>query len=563
MMKKLIIIILVFGSYESNAGSFITVGADNDSACDYHNIQAAIDSDEASVIRIASNKNYFENIELLNSNNSLIGGYANCQMANLNITDLSQAIITGNGNDAVIEINEVLNLSYAIKIKNLIISNGGSGISARSQNNAQLQLTVDGVRLFNNTLSGFKISQINGGQADAVLHDVLIDFNENSGVYCEGENVNIRFAGTSVISNNHAEKGGAFSINNGCDVSVYSPTQVVDNEAVNLGGGFNVYNASLSLFGLASSCADGICFGIDNQPVTVRNNTAFSGGGIAVDLQDADVTIFNALIEGNSATIGGAITASQGSVFALTYLDGGNACWQVGRCNQFINNTATASGGSVFASNNATVEIYSTWFKGNRSDKGGIAFVSENSEVTINNSMIVKNGNNGLDGYDDENLFQISGGGAQFPNTALNLEYVTITDNKVTDEVINNSEGNIRLHSSIIKENVDVYSVINQVTAQFECLISHETSSFSAGGTVSIADPEFMNPVNDDYRIKPSSPAVDYCYEIASDWYSDLDWEEHGFDDPNKANLHGTYDLGADEYIIDNDIIFKNSFEQD
>jgi hypothetical protein len=72
-----------------------------------------------------------------------------------------------------------------------------------------------------------------------------------------------------------------------------------------------------------------------------------------------------------------------------------------------------------------------------------------------------------------------------------------------------------------------------------------------------------MNPSNDDFRIKPSSPAVDYCYDIASDWYSDMDWEEHGFDDPNKANLHGTYDLGADEYIIDNDIIFKHGFEQD
>jgi len=564
-MKNIILWVLTLSGFNAYAGEpFITVGADDDNDCDYHTIQAAVDSGLSDTIRIASNKNYFESIALLNSNNYLIGGYANCQMAGLNITDLSQAIITGNGNDDVISINVVLSNNYDIKLKNIIVANGFGGISATSQNNAQLSLIIDGVRMFNNNYNGFKVLTFAGSDADVVLNDVIIDFNDSSGVVCEGSDSNIRVTGTSKIKDNTtSDKGAGLWVADGCQLTAYSPTIIENNQAQNNGGGMYVASGGdVTLWGLATGCENGICYGVDDAPVIIRNNTGSIGGAIAINNEESSVTMANALVENNVASIqGGAISVSAGEMTGYTYLDG-EKCWQVGKCNQIINNKANFSGGAIYAEFNAKVDFYSTWFKGNRADKGVIVAVDGNSTVTINNSMMVKNGDNGSGDYSDNNLFEISSN-AQNPNTAITLEYVTVADNEVIDEVVKNDEGSIRIHSSIINENVDVYAVTNHVLAQFECLIVNETDSFSAGGTVMVATPEFMNPSNDDYRNKPSSVAVDYCYEITSDWYGDMEWDEHGFDDPNKINLHGSYDLGADEYIIDNDIIFKHGYEQD
>ncbi len=49
------------------------------------------------MIRIASDKVYYEQIAIYNKSIDLIGGYANCIDAENNITDLSQAIISGFG----------------------------------------------------------------------------------------------------------------------------------------------------------------------------------------------------------------------------------------------------------------------------------------------------------------------------------------------------------------------------------------------------------------------------------------------------------------------------------
>jgi hypothetical protein len=78
-------------------------------------------------------------------------------------------------------------------------------------------------------------------------------------------------------------------------------------------------------------------------------------------------------------------------------------------------------------------------------------------------------------------------------------------------------------------------------------------------------DPEFADPASDNYRIRTSSPAVDFCDDrvIASRRKApamafDIDLDRRGYDFPSTANFLGSFDLGADEVV---DHVFADGFE--
>ncbi|MGJ8662460.1 MAG: hypothetical protein ACSHWU_02365, partial [Marinicella sp.] len=313
------------------------------------------------------------------------------------------------------------------------------------------------------------------------------------------------------------------------------------------------------LLGTPNTCGGMSCGSFDS-PVILKNNNGdaddlFPGfGGAAYVLgADTELTVVNALIESNYARDGGAVSVNNGIVTVYAYEDGISQCWKPGSCNLFTGNSGIFGG--VFELKGTSESLisgsYITATTGNQ-----VAYIWEEAEVVFSNSIIAGNGGSGFN-----HIFRLRG----FQGTpTLNAEYLTIADNQLEDTVIANEESNFRIHSSIIAEDVDVYFETEDISASFECMLVNESASFSAGGTVTVGAPEFMDAANGDYHNKPSSPAIDYCYEITSTVYNDIDFDEyHGYDDPNKMNLHGTYDLGADEYIITNDIIFKHGFEQE
>jgi len=572
-MNKLILTALLVCSFQSHCGQpFITVGDDNDNDCDYHTIQSAIDSGDSDIIRIASNKNYFENLELSEKNRNLTGGYADCSMAELNITDLSQAILTGNGTDAVVRISNASGDPKTIVLSHIVVANGTSGVSVRSQNQGSItDVTLSNLRVFNNSGRGINITQIDNAAVELILNNSFVDFNSDGGVKCIGSNATMKVTGHSVIENNSTDaNGGGVSASDGCDLAVYSPVIIRDNNAGSNGGGIHVVDGELEIVGFETGCSDGICFGQWDEPVTLENNVAntsdssFGGGAVALLGDSSNGFIVNVLIKDNDAFLGGAVFVVGGALNLLGFETMNQPCWSKGSCSQITGNTAT-SGGAFNASNAAEIFVYHSFITESRADNGIVTSSSSGSLIEINTSVISKNGLNGDGSYDDQHLFYLFPG-VDFPSSNLVFDYVTLANNQTSLSVIGNGNGDVDVTSSILFDEQDIYQESgSNPQSHFECVIASESSSFSAGGTVSVVDqdiePVFVNPGAGNYHLLSDSPAIDYCYDASGNGGADIDYDDRAVDKPDVVNLHGVYDIGADEFNINNDIIFKNGFE--
>jgi len=534
------------------APTISTVGSDGQ--CTHTNIQDAIDS--SNEVRIASNGSpYFESITIsVNDATVVKGGYANCTDALNNITDLSRPIIDGGG-----DLNDVfdIRINDEISVSNLIIGHGRRGIWMPPNNSTVLNL--NNVRLFNNFSSGILVS---GDDNQAFITNSTIDFNSSSGVSCSGDS-EVFIYGDTLIEKNSNLLGGGIKVKNNCSLSVLSPTVIQDNMAQDAGGGIYVENgANVSILSGSFTC-DGLPCGSNTQPISIMMNNGDSdssapgqGGGVFVEGQNSSVIALNVLFENNQAQYGGAVfTDNEATFYADSFLNGNEGCWNTGSCSQFRGNKAQ-SGGVIAVYGNSSATINKSKMKQNRANGGVIAYIFNGQEVLMNNNMVFDNGDPTHEDYFDASLWDNDGG-------SLVLEYQTVANNHLNHEVIENYQGSLKVVSSIISENVDVYDKQDDTTEQFECLIVHETDSFSAGGTVIIETPLFVNPTYGDYRNQPTSPAIDYCYDVSASNNSDIEGNLHGSDYAYIDNLHGVYDLGADEFIIENDIIYKNGFEQD
>ncbi|MCF6301083.1 MAG: hypothetical protein L3J52_08200, partial [Proteobacteria bacterium] len=146
--------------------------------------------------------------------------------------------------------------------------------------------------------------------------------------------------------------------------------------------------------------------------------------------------------------------------------------------------------------------------------------------------------------------------------TALNIRHTTIVDNKANFAVLMNHNSYVKILASIIHDasTGSILSGSSTGTTEFECSMFHEDASIGPQSFSVVDDPDFMDRDNRDYRLNAQiSPAVDYCYTSIGS-YTDIDFEERGWDDPLASNVYGPYDIGANE-TYDNDIIFASGLE--
>ncbi len=568
-MKIYVSLILLVVFQIAAAGSIVTVGADADIGCDYHSIQSAINDVNASEIRVANNKTYTENLSIVGGNKKILGGFGNCTEAVLGISNLSQALVTGNGAVPVVNVNVGTPGVHNIELKRLRVGNGTDGVSIVAQNGAELSVLVSGLQMFNNSQNGLNVLSNTNGLADVILNDVTVNFNNDSGVDCSGSNTNVRVAGESEISDNDAPSGGGMFVHDGCTMNVYSPVQIKNNSANTSGGGVNVSNAIFNAIGVYAYCENGICFGDDSEPVVISGNDGDaddnlngSGGAIIASGQSTEVTMNNTRITNNHAFIGGGMYVVGGAKLSLAgYEEPVQSCWNPSACVEIKNNTANTGGGFYAAGANSEITIHAAHFTNNRSNNGAAGVVSGEATALVSASVVYGNGLLNDAVYSNNSLFRLSGGIDFSPGLTLNA--VSIADNHLTGVVFNNNRGDLDVSSSIVFDTHNVYQETgNNATQQFECVIAHEKTSFLGDGTVSVVNPlntpVFINPQQGDYHLVFNSPAIDYCHKTENEVLTDIDYDQRGIDDPDNVDLFGLYDIGADEF---NDLIFRDDFE--
>ena len=574
---------------QNKAGiNFVTVG--DDGACDFrvgtNRIQNAVDSGAAE-IRIASNTTYEENI-LINTfaiNLSIRGGFADCIEANNNnqSNEIFDRTEITRLNGQVTSVFRIRNLPANIvtTFENLIIT-GGNSQNQGSGGSVSLSDT-DSDAIFNNVWLTETVNSFTGGGLSVVNSNSTVllnntDIFNNSvtdsggGIYCNNftaqqKNASIIINQTSNLYNNNANgSGGGALIGNDCLLSSFSGSSalfgqkgIYNNSAADHGGAVDVSGGGdLLIYGHVLCDLSNNCFGNSNDPASVYNNRAnafFStnrnGGAINASGTGTTVTIIAGHVYLNTINqlltefgAGGAISLTLQATLDISHPGLSHstaACWSLDKCNLFNFNSGHIGG--VIYTNDSEVNISHTVFEDNRANQGMAFYFSGNEVVNIENSIINNNGDNGNGDHDDDNLIKVTG------STTLNMAYSTVADND-SDQVVFDlgASSTLNLQSSIIHD-INSGNVVNSTlgTIQSNCVMAHETASFTGTNNV-VDDPEFIDRANRDYHLNANnSPAIDFCDELPTLLNKDIDFQERGFDNLSLSNFIGPYDIGADE----------------
>ena len=571
-------------------GTIVTVGSDT--ACDFRlgttKIQDAIDT-KPEEIRIATGI-YTENLIIDDISITLIGGYANCTDAANNVPDGEIVIINGNTSAPVMRIlgNTRRN---TVNLTNMLLQDGngtGSGFFTAggiSTLAADVQLNLTKVIIANNVgLFGGGIAIV-GGNTDISAVNTLVASNtaeQGGGIYCSSPDASVLMSETDaqqsgVFGNTASDgDGGGVLLDFGCVMTTYSGTSgnlldfrgIATNQATESGGGIAVKGgSSANLIGF-EFCLLG-CVGNNDEPLNITNNVANSnddglgfGGGVFVTGAGSSVLIMNGLVADNAAESGGAIAVRDQGIFETSYRD--ENCWSRGRCSQYNDNRSNIFGGAMYIDSAGKAKVTKTYFQGNRADLGVIGYIFDpDSLLDMESSVVVHNGATGADGFDDFYLFRTIEAGT------LRLNFSTIADNALFNDIISspvfgNAGGIIGLFNSIVHDpGTDLYAEESGSTFSALCNIVNEDNSLPSGTEILVADPVFINRLEDDYHINAAtSPAVDLCAAgnmLPSS--QDIDSEDFGYDDPTVVNASGPFDAGADE-TYSNDIILASGFDR-
>lgn len=565
--------------------SFVSMGTDE--ACDFDSTTNTISDVIATgvnEIRLASNGTYQDNINLINRDLILRGGFSTCLEAEDNQQTFSDLIeIDGSiGFAPVVHIrgDESRNL---VRLENLILTGGftssGGGLFVESAD-AEVQLlrvVIDE----NQAQEGGGIS-IDFGTVDLFGQDVLVLNNKaltqqgyGGGIYCHSALNSITLTGLSVIYNNEASKGGGL-YSSVCKINFYSSAHpeiisffagVINNSTTDVGGGMLLRGRTEVNFFGQKICDGDVCLGSNEVPIMINDNTSnlddtanADGGGIYMEkygltpkLYANGLQMVNNMAGGN----GGAIYATEGSTVIIDRVS--RACWEQDRCNLFEANQSSddIGFGGAFYIDNSSAEISHAYIEANRADYATALMVTGNeSIVSLEHSVLDDNGNEGMDGYSDINLIRLSLG------ANMSIKHTTIADNDLTSSVfsIDLLPSSLELLSSIIDEpnGVPIFPPVSGIL-NINCIISHEDNSFN-GSNVLVANPQFIDRSTGNFHLSGVSPAIDRCTDVSPNVNLDMDSEPLGWDDPNQPNGEGVFDAGADETYL-NDIIFMDGFE--
>ncbi len=560
---------------------------DGGGQCIYTSIQAAIDeADPESEIRVTTDLGTFNENLYIDKNLVLKGGYSSCGLAQLDSRlDNSWTIVDGmdvstvlviEGDDLLVDISgfifqngigtsisggvSIIGNDSVVDLKDVnILSNQGDtggGVFIYSGLNSPSTLNLTDTKIFFNTSTTVggglfcALSQVN------ILEGTGISGNTASGLAMPGSGVGGGVAAAECTINLRSGD----SQNN-------STVGIAFNNASDSGGGIYLEDSVL-IFSPHENFTKSFAVNINNNLANTDGDDIGDGGGIAANQSIIEYLQYAYFFDNQVSDGNGGALFLDNTVVNEGFID---ACYfAFDKCGVFENNIAEKGGqgidsygGAIYATENSDIGTSSDpingYFNGNRADQGSAIYLNSDSEVNIQNSYFVQNGESGTGDTNDVSVVHLNGA-----NTEASISFSTFADNFSNLVFSLENSPTLNLLASIINEpsaEHEVVSLSHGSSFSFGCSIFHEGESI---GPISIMDqsvidddPGFVSPAEGNYHIRYDSIAVDRC-SFSGLNIRDSDGDTRGIDIPNVSNGTGTYDVGADEY---NDLIFANNFE--
>jgi len=380
-------------------------------------------------------------------------------------------------------------------------------------------------------------------------------------------------AGSTVdFDGNQANLGGAIYLSSGGAIGLSLPARFDNNVALTDGGAIYATGTSTFLFadGLGNpssrlvftgnqAAAKGGAVYLSNGASSTLDwvsigaagvgNSAQTGGGVYFD-GDGELRMRNSVIADNTASAGAGVFLGSGADALIGAVHGPagqmplpgqprncdlNDLNPNQYCSLMAHNQASglsATGGALHATFTSAVTVADTYVLGNSGSVGAAFAVMNGAEVLVRNSLI--------DGQNEAIFVDL--------NATLDLYHTTLTRNgNNTLLLADDPSTQLLLRNSILWANSQGLMGGASALLGGDCNI---TQSPQLSGLM--ASPEFVMDGRGNYRLGPTSPAVDACSSGDS---SDMD----GQDRP----AAGSYDMGAFErtQISLPDPVFGDSFE--
>jgi len=571
----------------------ITVGSGNDAACDFFNLQTALNSAstnpaDATEIRLSADVSNV-GLQITDRNITLRGNWLNCAAAQP--SPLIRREIAGGFVDSVIRTTTTGLTARSVILRSVIVRGGGADNASERGGGVQVQgrvaLTLANVVVSNNaSIRGGGIA-IEGAFASAEVESSSVIGNSPSmgliangafqlgaeiglggGIYCVGGQ--LALASAIVRGNTSTHHGGGIYLDN-CDVLIeasnnpilVTPFQVRDNIAFNgNGGGIHATNGSTIFW---RSVPAGASAGL-----VINNRASARGGALFIDGASDFVADWVRFVGNRADERGGTLAADEN---ANVILRGGAemTCNAASNCPGIFSsrgitegNAATLIGGAIYAAGGAQLSLRQQHLYDNFANNGSAIHLTGNAtSASLNGVLIARNV-----------LYGAGNGTSTIELTSSAdavLRHVTMAGNFRVSNVFpgieralssvraNGSQSTLELRNSSFFDDANVLlRLLVSASASGSCVLAHESLSFAPA---LVLNPNYVNTLGEfpDYSLSDTSPARDRC---AASGVLEVDvlGRARPLDLFAVANLAGAFDVGAFESFSTDDI-FRDGFE--
>lgn len=367
------------------------------------------------------------------------------------------------------------------------------------------------------------------------------------------------------IENNSAQRGGGLYVISGA-VSFGGPSSIFGNTAGSSGGGVYLQDGNFNM-----------------HSGTILSNTANNGGGVYIESPRATLTQSLGLIGGNHAQLGsgggffvenGYALLVDGQIISNTADNNGGGAYVMGgkfkvsgpiqftnnaatgqattgkggglnaqagfvqlNGGRFVNNVAGTDGGGVYAATELMI-TGTRFFRNTANNDGGAIYHTGSGNGRVVNVFVAGN---------SPTAANVSGASLSFNSTGyVYLLHGTLANSTTAvGRAIGVNAGVVNVYNTIVASYTTGISRTSGAAAEDYNLYFGNT--FTSTGAITHGvhdliglDPQFVNPVLDNYHVRGTSPAVNLGSNVGV--RRDIDFDARP--------LGGAFDIGADEAAV-------------